>query len=34
MKTIRNENLVNNPGSFDMIATQMDVWQSLTCRQI
>jgi len=29
MKTIRKENLVNNPGSFDMIATQMDVWQSL-----
>ena len=29
MKTIRKENLVSNPGSFDMIATQMDVWQSL-----
>ena len=29
MKTIRKENLVKNPGSFDMIATQMDVWQSL-----
>ena len=29
MKTIRDENLVNNPGSFDMIATQMDIWQSL-----
>jgi len=29
MKTIRKEILVSNPGSFDMIATQMDVWQSL-----
>lgn len=29
MKTVREDNLVRNPGSFEMIATQMDVWQSL-----
>ena len=29
MKTIRDENLVSNPGSFEMMATQMDVWPSL-----
>ena len=29
MKSIRNENLLSNPASFDMIATQMDVWQAL-----
>jgi UPF0755 protein len=29
MKSIRDENLLSNPASFDMIATQMDVWQSL-----
>jgi UPF0755 protein len=29
MKSIRDENLVSNPGSFDMLATQMDVWPAL-----
>ena len=29
MKSIREGNLVSNPGSFEMIATQMDVWPSL-----
>lgn len=29
MKTVTSENLLNNPKSFDVIATQMDVWQSL-----
>jgi UPF0755 protein len=29
MKTIRDEDLVDNPGSFDMLATQMDVWPAL-----
>src|SRR5688572_3931619 len=29
MKTVREDNLVSNPGSFEMIATQMDVWPSL-----
>jgi UPF0755 protein len=29
MKTIRDENLLNNPQSFDMLATQMDVWPAL-----
>jgi UPF0755 protein len=29
MKSIHDENLVSNPGSFDMLATQMDVWPAL-----
>ena len=29
MKTVRDEQLVSNPASFEMIATQMDVWPSL-----
>jgi UPF0755 protein len=29
MKTIRDENLLSNPGSFDMLATQMDVWPAV-----
>jgi UPF0755 protein len=29
MKSIEDENLLKNPVSFDVIATQMDVWQSL-----
>lgn len=29
MKTISEEHLLSNPGSFDMMATQMDVWRSL-----
>jgi UPF0755 protein len=29
MKTIRDGNLVKNPGSFDMLATQMDVWPAV-----
>jgi UPF0755 protein len=29
MKTIRDENLISNPGSFDMLATQMDVWPAV-----
>ena len=29
MKTVKDENLVSNPKSFEFIATQMDVWPSL-----
>ena len=29
MKTVKDENLVSNPKSFEIIATQMDVWPSL-----
>jgi UPF0755 protein len=29
MKTLDEENIIKNPGSFNMIATQMDVWQAL-----
>jgi len=29
MKTMRDENLVKNPGSFEMLATQMDVWPAV-----
>jgi UPF0755 protein len=29
MKTIRDDDLLDNPGSFDMLATQMDVWPAL-----
>jgi len=29
MKTIRDEYLLENPGSFDMLATQMDVWPAV-----
>ena len=29
MKTLRDENFLDNPGSFDMLATQMDVWPSV-----
>ena len=29
MRTLEEESLVKNPASFNMLATQMDVWQSL-----
>ncbi len=29
MKTLRGENFIDNPRSFDLLATQMDVWPSV-----